>query len=122
MKEIDQLKTPDLTHLRSELLAYTLGKQALVKQRHPVEEKLDAYDRAHPGLNAYQLKAAQYAILAENMETKVFSESPFFFVNDLCRGLQAGLGDYSAGGWLQRRNKHLCRDVDPEAYRQYEAM
>ena len=34
MKEIDQLKTPDLTHLRSELLAYTLGKQALVLFAH----------------------------------------------------------------------------------------
>lgn len=122
MEKFNDFITPNLNCLRNSLRTHYGQLWQLINERNPIEEKLDEYDREHPGLNAYQLKAAQYQILAENMETVVFDDSPFFYVNDLCRGPQAGAPFYTAGGWLLRRNKHLCREISPEAYVRYEGM
>ena len=112
----------NLDNLRKDLRNHYARQWQLIGQRHPVEGLLDQYDKAHPGLNAYQLKAAQYKILAENMKTVIFDDSPFYYVNDLCRGPQAGFPYYSAGGWLLRRNEHFCRDDGPEDYDRYMGM
>ena len=52
----------NLDNLRKDLRNHYARQWQLIGQRHPVEELLDQYDKAHPGLNAYQLKAAQYKI------------------------------------------------------------
>lgn len=116
------MATPNLDELRKELRIHYAAQWALNGKRHPVEKILDAYDSAHPGLNAYQLKGIQYEILAENLQTLVFADSPFYFVTDSCRGPQAGIPYYGAGGWLLRRNEHLCRDANPQDYDLYTGM
>ena len=85
---------------------------------HPFWDMMDAYDAAHPGLSAVQLKAAQYEIFAETCRPVVFKNSPFFSELDG--------GDWNpnffAGAWLlHRRNGHLFRDVNPEEWDQYMA-
>lgn len=80
MRKFDDFVAPGLDSLRKSLRVHYGQQHLLINERHPIEEILDAYDREHPGLNAYQLKAAQYQILAENMETLVFDDSPFYFV------------------------------------------
>lgn len=89
---------------------------------HPAEHNLlkdllDQYDAEHPGLNVFALKAAQYEILAENMEIVVFEETPFYFINNItwCPGLLEG----SCADWLFQRNVHIYRDADPETWRKF---
>ena len=84
---------------------------------NPLWELLDKYDAEHPGLNAFELKGAQYEILAENIELKVFEESPYYFVNNItwCPGLLEG----SNAAWLMERNVHIFRDADPETSRKF---
>lgn len=122
MEKTSNYTVPDLSSLRKELREHFGHQWELNGQRHPVEVLLDVYDKEHPGQNAYQLKAAQYKILSENMETVIFDNSPFYYVNDLCRGPQAGFPFYSAGGWLLRRNEHLAWDANPEDHARYEGM
>jgi len=83
----------------------------------PIKELLDQYDKEHPGLNVYELKAAQYEILAENIEVMVFEETPFYFINDItwCPGLLEG----SQADWLFERNVHIYKDADPETWRKF---
>lgn len=90
--------------------------------RHPVESLLDEYDHAHPGLNAYQLKAAQYRILSEKLTLKVFDNSPFYFATDLKPGCSDGHPSVNAGGWLFRRNQHLFRDANPADFDSFNAQ
>lgn len=84
---------------------------------NPLWELLDKYDAEHPGLNAFELKGAQYEILAENIELKVFEESPYYFINNItwCPGLLEG----SNAAWLMERNVHIFRDADPETSRKF---
>ena len=84
---------------------------------HPIKVLLNQYDREHPGLNAYALKAAQYEILAEHIEVKVFEETPFYFINDItwCPGLLEG----SRADWLYHRNLHIYKDADLETWRMF---
>lgn len=119
---VENYVIPELSKLRVQLREHFGRQWELNGERHPVEKLLDAYDKEHPGQNAYQLKAAQYRILAENMKVVIFDDSPFYYVNDLCRGPQAGFPFYSAGGWLLRRNEHLAREAGPEDYDRYEGM
>ncbi len=85
---------------------------------HPIKERLNRYDAEHPGLNSFALKAAQYEILAENIEVVVFEETPFYFINDItwCPGLLDG----SSADWLFRRNSYLYREFDPETWRKFQ--
>ncbi len=84
---------------------------------HPIKVLLDEYDKAHPGLNSFQLKAAQYEILAENIDTVVFKETPFYFINNItwCPGLY----NDSCANWLAERNLHIYEDADPETWRKF---
>lgn len=78
---------------------------------------LNKYDERHPGLNSFELKAAQYEILAENIELVIFDETPFYFINNItwCPGLLWG----SAAEWLFERNSHIYKDADPETWRKF---
>ena len=49
---------------------------------NPIKVLLNKYDEEHPGLNSFMLKAAQYEILAENIDVVVFEETPFYFINN----------------------------------------
>lgn len=86
---------------------------------HPVKQLLDEYDRANPGLNSFELKAAQYEILAENIDTVVFEESPFYFINDITWCAGRGLDVGSLADWLYQRNYHIYEDADPETWRKF---
>jgi formate C-acetyltransferase len=87
--------------------------------RHPIEDLCDEYDRIHPGLNAYELKAAQYEIIAEHFTPHVFDNAPFWFANNI--GLKDGAPNRNAGGWLFKRNQHIYRDADPDAFFKFNA-
>lgn len=82
-----------------------------------VKQLLNQYDKEHPGLNVYELKAAQYEILAENIDVAVFEETPFYFINDItwCAGLNEG----SYADWLFKRNFHLFGEADPDTWRKF---
>ncbi|NLE66522.1 MAG: hypothetical protein GX608_03790 [Lentisphaerae bacterium] len=85
--------------------------------RHPFESLMDACDAAHPGLSAYRLKAMQYEIIADNFRPVLFNNSPFYYE----MGTKPAQCDGNPwwkhpGGWLQRRNNHLFRDVNPTDY------
>lgn len=118
----DHMPVTDLSQLRQALRAHYAGQLAKKGQRHPIEEKLDAYAAAHPDMSALQLKAAQYRILAENIKIVLADESPFYFMNDYCHGYQAGFPFDSAGGWLLRHREHLIHDANPIAHDRYEGM
>ena len=62
---------------------YAMLKKVSYGNEHPVKMLLNQYDEAHPGLNSFELKAAQYEILAENIEVVVFEETPFYFINNI---------------------------------------
>ena len=68
---------------------------------NPIKVLLNQYDAENPGLNVFALKAAQYEILAENMDTVVFPETPYYFINNItwC----AGLNYASCANWLLYR-------------------
>lgn len=70
------------------------------------------YDQEHPGLNAYQLKAAQYEVFADYFEPVVFKNSPFYFE----MGTNGGWSGNSPGLWLLKRNYHRFRDHNPEDF------
>lgn len=84
---------------------------------HPIKMLLNQYDADHPGLNAFELKAAQYEILADYIDIVVFEETPFYFINNItwCPGLLSG----SCADWLYKRNYHLYEDFDPETWRKF---
>ena len=72
---------------------------------HPVSPYLKEYGDAHPDANAFELKAAQYEILAEHIELIVFDESPFYFVNNIsrCPGLLQG----PVSAWTYIKKRHI---------------
>lgn len=85
-------------------------------QRMPFFEVMDTYDREHPGLNAYNLKAIQYALISENFYPKLFTNSPFYFE----AGINGGWWQqFNPGSWLLHRNYHLFRDFNPKEYDVY---
>jgi hypothetical protein len=84
---------------------------------HPIKVLLDQYDAEHPGLSSFELKAVQYEILAKNIDVVVFEETPFYFINNITRC--PGLLGNSCADWLYRRNSHIYRDADPEAWRKF---
>lgn len=88
-------------------------------KNHPIKKLLDTYDSEHPGLDAFELKAAQYEILSENIETVVFEESPYYFINDITWCAGRGLDVGSSADWLFLRNRHIFEDADPETWRQF---
>lgn len=83
---------------------------------HPLIALLDKYDREHPNLSSYKLKAAQYDILSENCELIVFEESPFYFINNISPKPGKYLG---AATWLSKRNLHIYKDANPEVWRKF---
>ena len=86
---------------------------------HPLCVLLNKYDKEHPNLNSYELKGAQYEILAENMDVIVFPETPFYFINNL----SPNPGHYrSVSSWLSRRNLHIYEDADPETWRKFKVQ
>lgn len=108
-----------MTHLEElKIKCNTYFKQlAAHNDRTRTDELLNQYDVAHPGLSSCELKAAQYEILAENIELVVFEESPFYFVNDItwC----PGLFEETKASWLYDRNFHLYEDADPDTWRKF---
>ncbi|MBU0716401.1 MAG: hypothetical protein KJ964_13680 [Verrucomicrobia bacterium] len=78
----------------------------------PFWDLMDKYDIEHPGLNAMQLKAAQYEVFADSFRPVVFKDSPFYFE----MGTNGGWNVRSPGRWLLNRNYHLFRDFNPEDY------
>jgi len=110
--------------LRNELKNYyfkhsftNLGSE---EYRNPLWDTLDAYDSAHPGLSAVQLKAAQYEIIAENFMPIIFKNSPFYSEMGVKIAESDGVPPHNAGAWLFLRNGHLFYDINPEEYIQYQ--
>lgn len=106
------------TTLAAQILAHYTAMEELYKDNggkgNPLTPLMDAYAAAHPGLDIWDLKAAQYRILSEHMETVIFDESPFYFVNNMC--FRDGVPGLTAADWLYQRNRHLYRDENPEVY------
>jgi len=75
----------------------------------PFWDVMDKYDNEHPGLDAMQLKAAQYELFAVNFRPIVFKNSPFYFE----MGTNGGWNVRSPGRWLLNRNCHLFHDFNP---------
>jgi hypothetical protein len=102
-----------LEMLRQELRAYDESRSYRASGgenfKSPFWELMDAYAAAHPGLDAVQLKAAQYEMIAENFHPTIFRNSPFFSEMGLNVAESDGIPFFSAGGWLFRRNMHLFR-------------
>lgn len=93
------------------------------QKRNALEKHLEAFAEAHPDLNAWQMKAAQYRILAETLTPVVLDHSPFYFITNLSPGPNDGhCTRGNAGGWMFNRNKHLFRDADPEGYDRFHAQ
>ena len=88
--------------------------------KHPIEEILDEYDRSHPRLSVWELKAAQYEIIAENFIPHLFDNAPFYFAHNF--GWRDGTPNVNAGGWLFKRNKHIYRDANSEVYDKFYAQ
>ncbi len=84
-----------------------------VKQSGPFFDVMDGYDKAHPGLNVFQLKSMQYGVIAENFRPQVFRESPFYFEVGVNGGWEQ---QRNPGQWLLMRNYHLFRDFNPREY------
>ncbi len=84
---------------------------------HPITLLYNEYDKLHPQATSFELKAAQYEITAENIDTAVFEETPFYFVNNIapCPGLLSG----SCCAWLYVRNRHIYKDASPTIYENY---
>jgi formate C-acetyltransferase len=81
---------------------------------HQFEDLMDAYDKSHPGLNAYQLKAMQYEVLAENYKPVIFKNSPFYFeMGTKIAQCDGSPGFHHPGAWLIMRNEHMFRDYNP---------
>ena len=97
-----------LTHYYQETLPQTA---AAFKEK--IFAELDAFDAAHPGLNAYQLKAEQYRAIADGFEPVLLEEVPFFYemgtMVAICDG-KYDRGAIHANGWLYMRNCHLFRE------------
>ena len=112
----------DLSILKEKSLKHHKKMQEIYEfhggEGNPVTPLLEEYDRLHPGLDAWALKKAQYEILAENMETVIFPETPFYFLNNLF--FRDGTPRWSAAGWLSMRNTHIFRDADPETFDHFE--
>ena len=83
------------------------------KTTQPLFDVMDKYDQAHPGLNVFELKAAQYGNIAEKFQPKVFENLPFYFEAGINGGWEPSL---NSGRWLLMRNYHLFRDFNPEEY------
>lgn len=109
-----------LEALRQEAINhYSTNQQEYFKDKsytHPIERIIEKYEAAHPEIDSYSMKAAIYEIIAENFQPIIFDHSPFYFASDLLPGIMDGRPDYTPGGWLHRRNRHLFRDANPEDY------
>lgn len=114
-------KEKDLRSLGDKCCSYfKMLKNVEYNNDHPIKVLLDQYDKEHPGLNAFELKAAQYTILAENIDLVIFAETPFYFINNItwCPGLFDG----SYADWLYRRNSHLYKEFDPDTWEKFNAQ
>lgn len=113
-----------MTHmesLRKKARAYYAEMEQMYRvecgKNNPLSPLMDEYDAAHPGLDAFELKAALYEVFAENIETMVFEETPFYFINNMC--FRDGVQHWNSAGWLHRRNQHIYQEADPEAWRKF---
>ena len=88
--------------------------------KHPLEELLDEYDKSHPNLSAWDLKAAQYEIISENFKPHLLNNAPFYFMNNI--GYRDGGPGTNAGGWLFKRNRHIYRDANSEVFDMFNAQ
>lgn len=112
----------DYKTLRNDLTDYYMHDLAdsVETLRVKVYEKLDDFDQNNPGLNAYQLKAAQYKTIAETIEPKLFDHMPFYYETKAIT--PAGDGTYMrrgrhANGWLFDRNIPLVEERFPEEHK-----
>lgn len=104
--------------LSRKLLSHYCSMQSLYEDRHGegnrVTPFLDRWAAEHPDADVWELKAAQYRLLAEHLEPIVFPEMPYYFITDLF--FRDGTALMSAGGWLQNRNRHIFRDACPAVF------
>lgn len=109
-----------MQELKKELRNYyqqRLLESQKMEGKHPLMKLLDTYDQEHPGLNAYQLKSAQYGIISSNFQPSIFKNSPFYYEMGLkpptCDGYPSAP---HPGGWLYRRNAHIFRDINTDEF------
>lgn len=69
------------------------------------------------GMSAYEMKALQYRVIADEFEPILFSENPFYYETGTIPAHSDGARDLRghrhAGGWTHWKNYHLFRDQDP---------
>lgn len=111
----------DISILRNDLQTYyrEISKANAESLRQKFFALLDAFDAAHPGQSPYELKAAQYDCIADNITPILFDGVPFYFENGALDSYCDGCctrGALYANGWLNVRNGHIFRDLDPHAY------
>ncbi|MBQ1264933.1 MAG: hypothetical protein IIY04_05885, partial [Oscillospiraceae bacterium] len=95
-----------------------LPKKVAALKDH-VFAQLDQYALEHPGLNAYQLRAAQYACIAESFEPVIHEDFPFYYELGVLYAFGDGCytrGGIQACGWLAQHNNHLFIDPDPHRF------
>lgn len=80
---------------------------------------LDAQYRE--GMSAYQMKALQYRVIAEEFEPVIFAHSPFYCEMGMLSSITDGARDFRgtrhAGGWTCWKKGHLAVEQDRELYR-----
>ena len=113
---IENLRKEAITFYDTLLPEWASGKS----WKHPIEEILNEYDKSHPGLSVWELKAAQYEIIAENFIPHLFNNAPFYFASNI--GLRDGTPNLNAGGWLFKRNQHIYRDANNEIFDKFYAQ
>ena len=72
------------------------------------------------GMSAYEMKALQYRIIADEFEPVLFRENPFYYETGTIAAHSDGARDFRdyrhAGGWTHWKNDHLfdgsCRVFD----------
>ncbi len=91
-----------------------------VRQR--VYREMDAYAAQHPDASAYELKAHQYACIAEAAEPVILPGIPFCFETGALVAFSDGRfnrGAEHANGWLFHKNLCLYEEADPHAFKVY---
>ncbi len=86
--------------------------------------KLDQF--YNENLSSFQMKELQYKVISEEIEPKIFSNSPFYYevgtMAAICDGACEFRGHFHAGGWTYWKNKHLYKDQDEKLFNKFTAQ
>ncbi len=108
------------TELRNEAKKYH-QETSFEKGKINFERIMSAIESEYKeGMTAYEMKALQYGVIAEECEPILFEHCPFYYETGMIPGYSDGCAGYKgwkhAGGFTAFKNEHLFIDQDPELY------